>query len=90
MSAYFPSETAWDRLNSSWNSIFPDPEMAGYSEFNPGTVPDMLLYNSDNNHYDLLVEDSSRLAVLGLITLGTEKEYEKDIKENVLGKEEMV
>ena len=48
--------------------------MSGFSEFNPGTVPDMLLYHSDNNHYDLLVEDNSRLAVLGLIYLGEEKE----------------
>ena len=62
-----------------WNSIFPDPEMAQYSEFDSGTVPDILLYNSDNNHYDLLVEDNSRLAVLGLIFIGDEKEAEKEV-----------
>ena len=30
-------------------------------------MPDMALYHSDDSHYDLLVEDDSRLAHLGLI-----------------------
>ena len=65
--------------NWGWNSIFPDPEMAQYSEFGQGTVPDMLLYNSDSTHYDLLVKDNSRLAVLGLISISEEKEAEKEV-----------
>ena len=56
--------------------ISPDPEMAQHSEFAPGTVPHMYLYNSDNCHYDLLVEDDSRLAILGFISMGDKKEAE--------------
>ena len=55
--------------------------MGRFSEFPPGTVPDMLLYNSDNCHYDLLVEDHSRLAVMGLISFGQDKKTE-EIKVN--------
>ena len=33
----------------------------------------MFLYNSDNCHYDLLVEENSRLAILGLITMEEEE-----------------
>ena len=47
----------------------PDPEMSQYADFPPGAVPDMYLYNSDNCHFDLLVADNSRLAVLGLISM---------------------
>ena len=65
-------ESSW-----SWRTVFPDPDMAKLSDFAPGTVPDMYLYNSDNCHYDLLVEDNSRLAVLGLVTLGEGKEVEE-------------
>ena len=65
--------------NWGWNSIFPDPEMAQYSKFGQGTLPDMLLYNSDSTHYDLLVKDNSRLAVLGLISISEEKEAEKEV-----------
>ena len=69
-------ETKW-----GWNTICPDPDMGRFSEFPPGTVPDMLLFNSDNCHYDLLVEDHSRLAVMGLITFGQDKKCE-EIKVN--------
>ena len=31
-------------------------------------IPDMFLYHSQDNHYDLLVKDDSRLALLGLLT----------------------
>ena len=65
-------ETKW-----GWNTICPDPDMARFSDFPPGTVPDMLLYNSENCHYDLLVEDHSKLAVMGLISLGEEKKFEE-------------
>ena len=30
-------------------------------------IPDMALYHSSENHYDLLVKDDSRLALLGLL-----------------------
>ena len=62
-----------NKKNWSWKTVSPDPDMARYSDFSSGTVPDMLLYNSDNTHYDLLVQDHSRLAVLGLISMEEEK-----------------
>ena len=37
----------------------------------------MLLYNSDNTHYDLLVPDNSRLAVLGFIAMGEYREVKE-------------
>ena len=64
-------ESSW-----SWRTVSPDPERAKHSDFAPGTVPDMYLYNSDDCHYNLLVEDNSRLAVLGLVSLGEGKEME--------------
>jgi hypothetical protein len=30
-------------------------------------IPDMALYHTSENHYDLLVKDNSRLALLGLL-----------------------
>jgi hypothetical protein len=33
-------------------------------------APDMALYHSDNTHYDLLVKDDSRNALLGLLLGG--------------------
>ena len=50
--------------------------MAPHSEFRTGTVPEMYLYNSDSTHFDLLVENNSRLAVLGFISVGKEKEVD--------------
>ena len=52
--------------------------MAQTREFALGTVPDMYRYNSDNCHYDLLVDDNSRLAVLGLMTM--EEEHDLKVK----------
>ena len=60
--------------NWSWNTVSPDPDMAPYSEFRPGTVPEMYLYNSDSTHFDLLVENNSRLSVLGFISIREESE----------------
>ena len=66
------NENSW-----SWKTVSPDPDMSPYSEFSPGTVPEMYLYNSDSTHFDLLVENNSRLAVMGFISLGEEKEIKK-------------
>ena len=38
-------ESSW-----SWKTVCPDPVMAKHSDFAPGTVPDMYLYNSDDCH----------------------------------------
>ena len=71
------NEKSW-----SWKTVVPDPVMAPYSEFGPGTVTEMYLYNSDSTHFDLLVENNSRLAVMGFISIGKEKEVEiVEIKE---------
>ena len=83
-----------DNKRWSWKVIHPDPVMASHSEFAQGTVPNMYLYNSDNTHYDLLVEDNSRLAVLGLISMVEEKEFqgkefqEKKLPENQIQEKE--
>ena len=37
-------------------------------------APDMALYHSDNTHYDLLVKDDSRIALLGLLAVESSKE----------------
>ena len=58
-----------DEKRWSWKTVCPDQEMSQYSDFPAGAVPDMYLYNSDNCHFDLLVADNSRLAVLGLISM---------------------
>ena len=53
----------------------------------PGTVPHMYLYNSDSTHYDLLVEDNSRLAVLGLISMEEDKVFQENKPEETVLKE---
>ena len=49
-----------------WSKVQPDPEMAATAELKYGKcVPDMFLYNEHNSHYDLLVKDDSRIALIG-------------------------
>ena len=81
------NEKSW-----SWKTVSPDPDMVQYSEFGPGTVPEMYLYNSDSTHFDLLVENNSRLAVMGFISMEKEKEVEevKEVKERKELRETMV
>ena len=51
-----------------WSEVGPDPEMVQTSEIKYGKwVPDMALYHSEETHFDLLVKDDSRLALLGLL-----------------------
>ena len=57
----YRGDTGW------WNEVCPDPEMAASAEIKFGKwAPDMYLYHSDDTHYDLLVDENSRLA-LGLL-----------------------
>ena len=56
-----------DAERSEWKEISPDPELASTAHFPKGLVPDLYLYNSDQAHYDLLVAEDHRLALLGLI-----------------------
>ena len=54
-----------------WSEIKPDPCMVKNAEISFGKwVPDMHLYHSENIHFDLLVKDDSRLALLGLLAGG--------------------
>ena len=48
-------------------------------------MPDMALYHSDDSHYDLLVEDDSRLAHLGLLA-GSSPDYREKILKLMIGK----
>ena len=51
-----------------WTEVRPDPEMVVSAEIKFGKwVPDMALYHNEDSHFDLLVKDHSRLALLGLL-----------------------
>ena len=65
-----------DESRSEWKEVSPDPQMAATAHFPKGWVPDLYLYNSDQSHYDLLVAEDHRLALLGLI--GCKRNEEKD------------
>ena len=70
-------------LLDSWRVVMPDPEMSRHAEFKLGKcVPDMALYHNDESHFDLLVKDDSRLALLGLLA-GTGVEDPEIVKEGV-------
>ena len=56
-----------DETRCEWKEICPDPVMAATAHFPEGWVPDMYLYNLDQTHYDLLVGEDHRLALLGLV-----------------------
>ena len=55
-----------DESRCEWKEISPDPAKAATAHFPKGLIPDMYLYNSDQTHYDLLVAEDHRLALLGL------------------------
>ena len=57
-----------DVNDGNWKEITPDPEMVSITQAKYGKwIPDMALYNQDQTHYDLLVKDDSRIALLGLL-----------------------
>ena len=52
----------------SLSVVLPDPVMSKHAEIKLGkSVPDMALYHNDESHFDLLVKDDRRLALLGLL-----------------------
>ena len=60
--------TYGDSAGDGWKQVCPDPVMAADAEAKLGKfIPDIALYNSYNNHYDLLVKEDSRLALLGFL-----------------------
>ena len=63
-----------DETRCEWSEVSPDPEMASTAHFPRGWVPDMYLYHGFQSHYDLLVAENHRIALLGLV--GTTKEAE--------------
>ena len=75
-----------DETKCEWTEVCPDPEMAATAHFPTGWVPDLYMYNCDQSHYDLLVSENHRLALLGLIAskgcsvqeFSEEKENEKE------------
>ena len=63
-----------------WTEVCPDPDMVQTAEIQFGKwVPDMALYHSENSHFDLLVKDDSRLALLSLLagTMGEKDDSNK-------------
>ena len=51
-----------------WSIIHPDADLVSKESQNLGRfLPDVALYHMFETHYDLLVEDDSRIAVLGLL-----------------------
>ena len=54
--------------------------MADTAIFPKGWVPDLFLYNSDQTHYDLLVAEDHRVALLGLVA--TKPDVEEPLKQH--------
>ena len=51
-----------------WSRIYPDSDMVAEIEAKLGKyIPDMALYHCYDSHYDLLVKDDSRIALLGFV-----------------------
>ena len=57
-----------------WNEVVPDALVTS-SESAGNWASDMYLYHSENNHYDLLVSDDSRLAQMDLHSDGEKEPY---------------
>ena len=54
-----------DGLQPRWTSLSPDPVVSAFSQFAHPQIEDIYLIHSDNNHFDLLLDRHSRLAVEG-------------------------
>ena len=59
-----------------WQQVQPDPAMESVAMFPKGFIETLYLYHSDDNHYDLLVNDDHKLVTEGL-TVATIKVPEK-------------
>ena len=69
----------YNSQESYWSQVCPDPEFAssGVSSW----IPDMSVYHNDNIHYDLLVKDDSRIALVGLVA-GKENLSQKEVNKD--------
>ena len=66
-----------------WKFITPDPRMVTDSVNIVGKhIPDMALYHNEDTHFDLLVKDNSRIAVLGLLAGAIEDNNKGEVQEN--------
>ena len=50
-----------------WTVTSPDPILVLMTYMLPGEIPNMVLYQEDECHYDLMTLDNSRLAVQGTV-----------------------
>ena len=76
----------YGRAEETWNEVKPDPEMAECAEIKFGKwLPNMALYHCEDNHFDLLVKDDSRLALLGLVAGSMEEVAGEPLEEEVAG-----
>ena len=60
-----------------WTEVGPDPAFPSPPDIVANWAPEMFLYHSNNNHYDLLVKDDSRLAKVALVG-GAKDEISQD------------
>ena len=64
---------SWDlygyRAPNRWTVTSPDPLLSSFNPIIPGEVMDLVLYQEDEAHYDLLVREDSRLAVKGTVPM---------------------
>ena len=67
----YGTRTGLDGFNyqvAGWmETILPMAEAANLAEFSEGYFPSMALYHSNDNHFDLLMADTSRLVTDGLL-----------------------
>ena len=64
-----------------WSRICPDPDMVAEIEAKLGKyIPDMALYHCYDSHYDLLVKDDSRLALLGFVAGAGQQEDTENVE----------
>ena len=67
---------SWDmygnRAPNRWTTTTPDPLLSSFNPITPGEVADLVLYNEDTVHYDLLVREDSRLAQQGTVPMRIE------------------
>ena len=71
-----------EKNRCQWYHYSPDTEWK--SVFPKGSFPDMNLYNSDMDHYDLLVPENHRLSILGFVGKSGFNHVKKKDTENLL------
>ena len=58
---------SYDSKSVNWSEIVPNPSLVNTSEVSSGdSIPDMALYHSKDDHFDLLVKDDCKISSLGM------------------------